>query len=649
MEDENRTQTEHLREMTRPWPQVAVPEAQASKWEQTEQERQLFKAIAESSTEAIAVSDPAGGLVYVNPAYERLFGRSLEEARALEYRDNYLPASAAILDREVAAAMDQGKRWEGELEVYGSHGRAIAIWQRTETVRGHDNKLRFRFDFMHEITRRKRAESALLEQSQNLKERLKELNCLLEISQLLEKPNVSIEHIIQGIVDMIPAAMRYPEKTGVRVVLNHQLFTTANFRETPWTHRCKILVDSDEIGTLDVFYLKEKLETDGPPFLIEEQRLLKAIAEQMAKIIDRKKIVKALRESESKYRLLVENANEGILVAQDGMLKFVNAKLTQILGYSEKELTSRPFTEFVYREDRKMVFEHHLKRLRGEEEPAVYNLRIVDRKGNIRWLMNNGVIIQWEDRPATLNFMSDITDVKLAEEQIRTLSHQMIEAQESERQMISRELHDRVAQDLFALKIASQAFFDDYPPVLPEMKQKVAEFATILDRAISIVRDLTYDLRPPGLEDLGLIQALSMYCEEFSEKSGLKIDFSVAGIANLALDKTAEINIYRLVQEGLSNIRKHADATQTRVKLVGSYPNIILRIEDNGKGFDVAERARAAGTEKRMGLRSMAERVNLLRGKMSIQSSPMQGTRIFISIPGWLTQDDTEKNHSDRR
>jgi len=214
--------------------------------------------------------------------------------------------------------------------------------------------------------------------------------------------------------------------------------------------------------------------------------------------------------------------------------------------------------------------------------------------------------------------------------------------------MISRELHDRVAQDLSTLKITSETFFDSQPGVSSEIKQKVAEFSSLLDRTILAVRDLTYDLRPPGLGDMGLMAALLMYCEEFAENSLLKVDFQAHGLDQLTLAFDTEINIYRLVQEGLNNIRKHADASKAIVRLVGSFPNLILRIEDDGRGFDVEERARTADSEKRMGLRSMAERVNLLRGRMKIQSRLNKGTKIEIKLPYQENKDDETKDHLDR-
>jgi signal transduction histidine kinase len=132
---------------------------------------------------------------------------------------------------------------------------------------------------------------------------------------------------------------------------------------------------------------------------------------------------------------------------------------------------------------------------------------------------------------------------------------------------------------------------------------------------------------------MGLVHAIFQYCEEFSERTGLAIDFASAGLEKAALDSDTEINLYRLIQEGLNNVHKHAEARRATVKLVKAHPNIILRIKDDGKGFDVNARKALSTNEKRMGLQSMEERVHLLGGKIEIQSSPMRGTKIAIRIP----------------
>lgn len=126
------------------------------------------------------------------------------------------------------------------------------------------------------------------------------------------------------------------------------------------------------------------------------------------------------------------------------------------------------------------------------------------------------------------------------------------------------------------------------------------------------------------------------------------MDFTAAGIENLSLDSDTEINLYRQIQEGLDNIHRHAQAERATIRMVAFFPNIILRIEDDGVGFDTVERLRAATKEKRMGLRSMLERANLLQGKMSIQSRQGIGTKILIEIPYAETKHGSGEKGADR-
>ena len=133
-------------------------------------------------------------------------------------------------------------------------------------------------------------------------------------------------------------------------------------------------------------------------------------------ITERKKAESALLESEKSYRSVVENAGEGIVVVQDTMLRFVNPQFKSVIGYSEEELTSRPFIEFVHPDDREQVMGIYAKRLKGEEVPRTYEFRAVDKQGNTKWIENNGILIEWSGRPATLNFLRDITERKKAEE-----------------------------------------------------------------------------------------------------------------------------------------------------------------------------------------------------------------------------------------
>jgi PAS domain S-box-containing protein len=130
-----------------------------------------------------------------------------------------------------------------------------------------------------------------------------------------------------------------------------------------------------------------------------------------------REVVDELERSEDKYRLVVENAEEAILIAQDGMLKYVNPVTLKMLGYSEEALTSMPFVELIHPEDREKLFEAHIRRLKGEESHPVGQFRVLTADGNIRWADSRAVTISWEGKPATLNFIADVTERRKADEE----------------------------------------------------------------------------------------------------------------------------------------------------------------------------------------------------------------------------------------
>lgn len=148
-------------------------------------------------------------------------------------------------------------------------------------------------------------------------------------------------------------------------------------------------------------------------------------------IAERKWAETVLQKSEKKYRLVVENANEGIVVCQDGLFKYSNPKALRITGYSEAEMTSMPFIELFHPDDRDVVMERFLRRIRGDSLTRIYSCRIIDRAGETRWLEINSVLITWMGRPAILAFFNNITERKITEERLRLLESAMQQTSDS--------------------------------------------------------------------------------------------------------------------------------------------------------------------------------------------------------------------------
>jgi PAS domain S-box-containing protein len=363
----------------------------------------------------------------------------------------------------------------------------------------------------------------------------------------------------------------------------------------------------------------------------------KTCAHTIARDVTARKMSEAaLRRSEAKYRELVQNTNS-IIVRYDplGHITFFNEYARKFFGFPEQEIIGRnilgsiiPWRASSGREYRSLMMDF----LKFPERYPTNEIENVRRDGSRAW-------IAWTNKPVRdktnriVEIMSvgvDVTQRKQAQDQVQSLTHQLIKAQENERLKISRDLHDHIAQDLSTLKISLETLFKDQST---ELRKKVSQLSDILQRSIASVRDMAYDLRPPGLDQLGIVKTLYLYCEDFSKSSGVEIDFAAAGVDELSLEYESEINIYRLIQEALNNIKRHAAANRVIIRVVASSPDIVIRIKDNGKGFDVDDRWKRALKEKRMGLQSMVERVRLLNGKISIQSRPSKGTYILIEIP----------------
>ncbi len=385
------------------------------------------------------------------------------------------------------------------------------------------------------------------------------------------------------------------------------------------------------------------------PIKDAEGKVVAAI-EMVEDVTDRLRIQKALQESERRFKSIFENAPIGFYrTTPDGRILDANPALIQMLGYScFEELAAVNIETHAYHPQ----YPPRQFRERIERDGVIKGMELLWKKPDdtLVYMRENAIAVRDENGTVVCyeGTIEDITDQRQAEEHIHLLSRQLMQAQEDERQMISRELHDTVAQELSAAKMECDLIYNELLNDRPLEAQRIKGAVGILQKSILGVRNMAYDLRPPGLEKLGLVETVYRFCEDFTQMWGVPVDFQSAGLKNLKLDYGNQINLYRLVQEGLTNIRKHAAASRVTVKLTAAFPNIVLRIEDNGRGFDVQKRAAAAGQEKRMGLRSMQERVKLLNGQMKLQSKPGQGTKVSIKLPIVEKKNGAQENHLNR-
>lgn len=226
---------------------------------------------------------------------------------------------------------------------------------------------------------------------------------------------------------------------------------------------------------------------------------------------------------------------------------------------------------------------------------------------------------------------------------LRNVAQQVVTAQEEERQRISRVLHDEVTQDLMALTMTLAWMQNELPEKETELRRRLDASIVTVEMAMEQIRQLAHDLRPPALDALGLSRALEGYCKALAERMSIHIEYS--GTAVPHLPDMISICLYRAVQEGLTNVVKHAQAQHIWVRLRFGSRGVVLVIKDDGQGFnptELRERMSAQAVPWGVGLRGMQERYELLGGNLSIHSSPHMGTRLTGFIPKSMIKEPSE-------
>jgi two-component system sensor histidine kinase UhpB len=216
-------------------------------------------------------------------------------------------------------------------------------------------------------------------------------------------------------------------------------------------------------------------------------------------------------------------------------------------------------------------------------------------------------------------------------QQLRALSGRVITAQEEERRRIARELHDETSQALATLIINLDLAEQSLPHELAQTREALRATRRLAAQTLEEVRKLVYNLRPTALDDLGLVPALRWYARDHLDKMGVQVRLEAKGCTE-RLSPQVETAIFRIAQEALNNIAKHAQARNARVSLGMKDSRLTLMIEDDGRGFDVDEVLRST-EERHLGLFGIEERVALLGGTFNIESQPGHGTRLRVQVP----------------
>jgi len=407
-----------------------------------------FRTLAEFTFDWEYWTDPEYNFIYISPSVERITG----------YRIGEFLEDKGLLDRIVYP--EDRSQWDEHLKIHTQTERMadfsemeFRIVTREGVTRWISHICRPMFDehgaFLgrrvsnRDISERKQAEEEIRKRAYDLSERIKELNALYAFSDLIEKPGITLPEIYQGLVDIIPSGLQYPEITCARLIIYDQIFRTGNFLETPWKQNSPVFAHGKRLGTLEVGYLEERPERDEGPFLKEELELLHALTKRVGRTTERILAEQDLLRSNTLFQTLAQVSPVGIFRSNlKGECTYINERMQEIVGIPSEQAIGKGWSGAIHPKDREFVLGEWDKCVK-EKRMCHLEHRFLRPDGVITWVMVQAMPVQ--DTSGGINgyvgAVTDITERKRAEEAL---------------QKAHDELEERVKERTFELMRANQ-------------------------------------------------------------------------------------------------------------------------------------------------------------------------------------------------
>jgi PAS domain S-box-containing protein len=349
-------------------------------------------------------------------------------------------------------------------------------------------------------------------------------------------------------------------------------------------------------------------------------------------LVPREADAKNWHERETLLRLLSESIDEifWFVGVEPARLIYVNPAVEEIMGLKAEELYRdvNAWMDCIHEEDRERVKQGYFLWLERKVPEYKMEFRIVRPNGEIRWLADHGALLFGTD--GSIQFATgiakDISEQKMAEEALRRLNSRLISAQEEERRRISRELHDHVSQTLAMLTVEMEQLMR-HKAVTSEHRDLLAGMQERVRALSSDIHALSHQLHPSKLKHLGLVSAMRAMCRDVT-RGGLSVDFTDHDIPR-ELPDDVSLALYRVMQEGLQNVRKHSGMDRAEARLSKTATALVLVLRDEGKGFNPV----GSGAGSGLGLLSMRERLTAVGGTLTVWSAPGEGTAIEARVP----------------
>jgi PAS domain S-box-containing protein len=498
-----------------------------------------------------------------------------------------------------------------------------------------------------EIKERRKVEKELQKSMNDVGERIKELNCLFEISRLVERRKLTLNQILQGIVELIPAAWRYPEITCAKIIIEDQEFTTTNFEETQRKLTQDIVVHAKTVGALSVYYLEARPQCDEGPFLREERNLINAIAERIGRIIERNRAQTALVESEKRFRDLVEHSLTGISIIQDGQVVYQNPEQERLLGPLPRPIKFTD-TDSIHPDDIAKVDAFYQSISAGKYPIGAMDFRFYPpgekaTRVKMKWVHCQASRIEYQGKDAILVNMMDMTKAKELEH-LLTIQDKMASLGRVAAG-IAHEIRNPLSGINIYLNTLKKLHHQDGSEEKVEQILKQLQSASI--KIESVIRRVMDFAKPsePKLISIDINEAITEAINLTAvtmRKSGIKIEkFLKNDLPPAYADKNL---IEEMVLNLLNNAAEAMKTMEAGKKIVVAsfveHDNITIQVSDSGPGvrqeirdkiFDPYFTTKHEGTG--IGLSLCHRIITDHGGSLTVSDSEFGGAEFRIEIP----------------
>lgn len=583
-----------------------------------------FRRVVEHIGDALVVDDTAGRIIFANDRFLNLFSLRRGELANVTLEDYVAPEYRTEL-RDRHDRRMSGEEVSSRYEFVGMRRDGTRLWIEANivVVKDHEGRLVGSQRVLRDITEQKRAQQVLRESEERLRHLISSSNdWVWEVDSkgayTYAGPQCReiLGHEPAEIIGKTPFDLMPPDE-ALRVA---SLFQQIASEGKPFRALKNVNLHKD--GRLVV------LESNGVP-IIDADGALHGYRGMDRDITERERAEHALRESEERFRLVANTAPVMIWMSDaNDRTTYVNKRWLDFTGRSIVQELGEGWHASVHPDDVQSYIENSQEGFRSHAKVEVqYRLRRHD--GEYRWILDLGVPRFSPDGTfeGYIGSCIDITERKEAEEAMASIGRRLIEAHEEERTWIGRELHDDINQRLALISVEMDRWLKDHHSRAPirELVHQVQERIMELSRD---VQSLSHRLHSSKLEYLGLAKAADSFCRELSSQSMVEVAFTHDGVPR-ALPKEISLCVFRVLQEALQNAVKYSGVKTFTVELRGSSSSIELIVSDQGVGFDTAEALNRQG----LGLISMRERLQMIRGEFSIQSTPGSGTTIRARVP----------------